>query len=235
MPKDETAVRSRMARVWRESVRPLLVLGFLLMSFRSAIADWNDIPSTSMQPTLLVGDRVVVNRVAYDLKVPFTTWHVAQWSDPERGDVVVLRSPVDGTRLIKRVVGIPGDVIEVRAQRLRVNGQEATYAPLGEGESAARGLATFPLAAMARETVAGRSHMVLAEAFDGPGSDLGPLEVPAGQYFVMGDHRDSSYDSRFWGFAERRLILGRAVCVAFSLDHGRHFAPRRERFGARLD
>jgi signal peptidase I len=235
MRAGESPVRGRLGRLWRESVRPLLVLLLLLTSFRSAVADWNDVPSGSMQPTILEGDRVVVNRLAYDLKVPFTTWHLAQWADPKRGDVVVLVSPADGRRLIKRVVGIPGDRIEVRGQRLVVNDRPAIYAPLMKRDLLARGLASFPLNAMARETVEGRSHMVLSEIADGPGSDAGPLWVPEGRYFLMGDHRDSSFDSRFWGFAERREILGRAVGVAFSLDHERHFAPRRERFALSLD
>jgi signal peptidase I len=235
VPTTTKPMRERISRLWRESIRPLLVLVILLTSFRSAIADWNDVPSGSMQPTILEGDRVVVNRVAYDLKVPFTTWRLASWADPTRGDIVVLLSPYDGIRLVKRVVGVPGDVIEVRRQCLVVNGQRASYAPLPESEALAHGIASFPLPAMARETVAGRTHMVLSENFTAPGSDFGPLRVPEGQYFLMGDHRDSSFDSRFWGFAERRAILGRAVAVAFSLDHDRHLMPRRERFAARLD
>jgi signal peptidase I len=211
------------------------VLVILLTSFRSAIADWNDVPSSSMEPTILIGDRVFVNRVAYDLKVPFTTYRLAQWADPERGDIVVLRSPVDGTRLVKRVIGIPGDTIEVRRHCLIVNGMPARYAPLPESDAVALGITSFPLAAMARETVDGRSHMVLAEVFVGTGSDVGPLQVPEGKYFLAGDHRDVSYDSRYWGFADRRAILGRAVAVAFSLDHDRHYLPRRERFGVALD
>ena len=235
MSTDPQPAQDGWRRLWRESVRPLLVLTILLTSFRSAIADWNDVPSGSMQPTILEGDRVFVNRVAYDLKIPFTTWRVAHWADPRRGDIVVLLSPVTGERLIKRAVGVPGDVIEVRHQRLIVNGQPATYEPLPESDALSHGIASFPLAAMAEETVAGRRHMVLAETAIGPGSDVGPLRVPEGQYFLMGDHRDTSYDSRFWGFAQRRAILGRAVGIAFSLDHDRHLMPRRERFVARLD
>lgn len=235
MPTNPRPAHERWRRLWRESVRPLLVLIILLTSFRSAIADWNDVPSGSMRPTILEGDRVLVNRVAYDLKVPFTTWHLARWSDPKRGDIVVLLSPVNSERLIKRVVGIPGDVIEVHGQRLRVNGTPAAYAPLPASEAIAHGVAWLPLAAMAQETVEGRRHMVMAETAIGPGSDIGPLRVPEGQYFLMGDHRDSSYDSRFWGFAERRAILGRAVAIAFSLDHDHYLMPRRERFAARLD
>jgi signal peptidase I len=235
VPTTAPSARERLTRLWRESVRPLLVLTLLLTSFRSAIADWNDVPSGSMRPTILEGDRVLVNRVAYDLKVPFTTWRLASWADPARGDIVVLLSPFDGIRLVKRVVGVPGDVIEVRQQRLIVNGRRATYAPLPKSDALSHGIASFPLAAMAEETVEGRTHMVLSEDFTAPGSDFGPLRVPEGQYFLMGDHRDSSFDSRFWGFAERRAILGRAVAIAFSLDHDHYLMPRRQRFATRLD
>jgi signal peptidase I len=235
VPATANPGRERLKKIWRESVRPLFVLVLLLTSFRSAIADWNDVPSGSMEPTILEGDRVFVNRVAYDLKVPFTTLRLARWADPKRGDIVVLASPVDGTRLVKRVVGIPGDVIEVRQQRLIVNGELALYAPVSGADALGEGRAAFPAQAMARETVAERTHYVLAEAFTGPGSDIGALRVPVGHYFVMGDHRDISYDSRFWGFVERRAILGKAVGVAFSLDHGHYFVPRRDRFGVHLN
>src|SRR5262245_40087463 len=93
--------------LWKEWVKPLMICGLLVGSIRSAVADWNDVPTGSMKPTILEGDRVVVNKLAYDLKVPFTTWHVAEWGNPQRGDIVVFFSPVDGTRLVKRVIGLP--------------------------------------------------------------------------------------------------------------------------------
>jgi len=109
-----TALRSRVRRWWQREIRPLLILVLVLFSIRSSLADWNDVPSGSMQPTILVGDRIFVNKLAYDLKVPFTTWHLAEWSQPSRGDIVVFYSPRDGTRLVKRVVGLPGDTLELR-------------------------------------------------------------------------------------------------------------------------
>ena len=230
-----TPAGPRVGRFWREWLRPLLVVALVLFSFRSAVADWNDIPSGSMEPTLLVGDRIFVNRLAYDLKVPFTTRHLARWADPERGDVVVLLSPVDGKRLVKRVVGVPGDVIELRAQRLFVNGMPALYAPVDPADLADRQADVPRPELVARETVAGRSHAVMAEALGGPGSDLAPHRVPPDMYFLMGDHRDSSYDSRFWGHVERRLILGRVEGVAVSVDYDRYLAPRWRRFFRRLE
>jgi len=231
----EGLAAKRLRRFWSEWLRPLLVVALVLFSFRSAVADWNDVPSGSMEPTLLVGDRIFVNRLAYDLKIPFSTWHVARWGDPARGDVVILESPVDGTRLVKRVVGVPGDVIEVRAERLLVNGVPAGYGPELPARLERLPGDAIPVGAVARETVAGRSHAVMAETFDGPKSDVGPLRVPPGKYFLMGDHRDTSFDSRFWGFAERRAILGRVVGVVLSLDYDHHLSPRWQRFFSSLD
>ena len=92
--------------LWREWVKPLLLIGLVMFSFRSAVADWNDVPTGSMKPTILEGDRIFINKLAYDLKFPFTRWRLAQWKDPAWGDVVVLLSPEDGKRLVKRVVGL---------------------------------------------------------------------------------------------------------------------------------
>src|SRR5580700_1098065 len=121
--------RERWKKLWREN-KSLLLFVIILTAVRSAIADWNDVPTGSMNPTIVQGDRVFVNKLAYDLKVPFTTLHLAQWSDPQRGDIVVFFSPADGTRLVKRVIGVPGDTIELRDERLLINGKQSTYEPL---------------------------------------------------------------------------------------------------------
>src|ERR1017187_2542931 len=114
-------------RWWRQEIRPLMVLALVMFSVRSSLADWNDVPTGSMKPTILEGDRVFVNKLAYDLKVPFTTWHLAQWSNPQRGDIVVFYSPKDGMRLVKRVIGLPGDTVELRNEQLIINGQPVDY------------------------------------------------------------------------------------------------------------
>src|SRR6478672_11899482 len=104
-----------------EEIKVFVLMLLVVSSLRSALADWNDVPTGSMKPTIQEGDRVVVNKLAYDLKVPFTTFEVFKWADPQRGDIVVLFSPVDGTRLVKRVIGVQGDRIEMRENQLFVN------------------------------------------------------------------------------------------------------------------
>ena len=223
-------LRRRLLWLWREWVRPLLAVVIVLGSLRSAIADWNDVPSGSMKPTILEGDRVFVNKLAYDLKIPFTTYRISEWSDPERGDVVVLFSPHDGKRLIKRVIGIPDDRVEMRKHRLVVNGVEARYAPL---ETAVLPDANGPGAAFL-ETSGGRAHAILTTPQRPSMASFTTVLVPAGKYLVMGDNRDQSFDSRWFGFVERRLIVGRATAVVFSFDIRHGFAPRWDRFFTRL-
>src|ERR1041385_9412466 len=109
-----SALRSRARLWWVKEIRPLLILAVVLFAIRSSLADWNDVPTGSMKPTILEGDRVYVNKLAYDLKVPFTTLHIVEWSNPQRGDIVVFYSPYDGQRLLQRVIGLPGDSIELR-------------------------------------------------------------------------------------------------------------------------
>src|SRR5436189_1652158 len=112
------------------AAKPFVFIVLIVLSFRSSIADWNDVPTGSMKPTILEGDRVFVNKLAYDLKVPFTTHHVAEWSNPRRGDIVVFYSPHDGKRLVKRVIGLPGATIELRNNVLILNGKIVEYAPI---------------------------------------------------------------------------------------------------------
>src|SRR5258708_16441929 len=125
-------LRTKMKHWWRKEIRPLLILALIVFSIRSSLADWNDVPTGSMKPTILEGDRVFVNKLAYDLKVPFTTLHIAEWSNPHRGDIVVFYSPHDGKRLVKRVVGLPGDSIELPNEGLILNGEPVEYKPIAQ-------------------------------------------------------------------------------------------------------
>ncbi|MGA2175685.1 MAG: signal peptidase I [Verrucomicrobiota bacterium] len=222
--------KQRWANYWRES-KSLVLTVLILTAVRSAIADWNDVPSGSMNPTIVQGDRVFVNKLAYDLKVPFTTWHVAQWSNPKRGDIVVFFSPVDGTRLVKRVVGVPGDRIELVNDRLFLNGRAAQYEPLSA--SVGRDVPPSvhgPRFFAAEKTGENPRHAVTVLPLVAARRTFGPVTVPGGEYFMMGDNRDDSYDSRFWGAVERERIVGRASLVVLSLDRQHYYAPRWNRF-----
>ena len=214
-----------------EELRIFLVMLLVVSSLRSALADWNDVPTGSMKPTIQIGDRVVVNKLAYDLKVPFTTIELWKWADPRRGDIVVLFSPVDGTRLVKRVIAVPGDTVSIIENQVFVNGQAAKLSPMTRSEDAEQGMTLIT-----REDLFGRSHtMMLTPHGPSPARTFGPIKVPAYQYFVLGDNRDNSNDSRFIGFIARKSIVGRATAVAFSLDREHHFAPRFNRFFKKLE
>ena len=212
-------------------IRIFLVMLLIVSSLRSALADWNDVPTGSMKPTIQEGDRVVVNKLAYDLKVPFTTIEVLKWSDPKRGDIVVLFSPYDGTRLVKRVVGIPGDRLYLKDNQLYVNGKIAETRPIAAGFDQQQG-STIVL----EERLPGKVHEVMfSPQIAADRRTFGPVIVPKGFYFVMGDNRDNSFDSRFIGVIERKRIVGKATAVAFSLDRTRYYAPRFDRFFRGID
>jgi signal peptidase I len=215
---------------WTEWVKPLLVVALVLGSLRSAIADWNDVPTGSMKPTILEGDRIFVNKVAYDLKIPFTTWRIREWADPRRGDVVVLISPADGVRLVKRVIGIPGDRIEMRQHRLFVNGTPAEYTKADPALLRGAGGDIPPTAVVATETTGGRSHPIIIDPKAPTLAFLEPMTVPKDSYLVMGDNRDNSYDSRWFGCVARERILGQATAVVLSLDRNHGWRPRWSRF-----
>ena len=225
-----TCFRTRIRKLWLEWAKPFLIILIIGCSLRSAVADWNYVPTGSMKPTILEGDRIFVNRLAYDLKVPFTTWHIAEWANPERGDIVVLYSPADGKRLVKRAIGVPGDVIELIDNRLLVNGEPAEYEPLEEEFQSEIPRDERPSHEFARERLGDKSHPVMTTPARWSTSSFGPVTVPDGHYFVMGDNRDNSFDSRGFGFVERRAILGRATATAISVDPSHHYAPRWQRF-----
>jgi signal peptidase I len=229
------ALSSRARQLWRQEIRPLLIVLLTGFSIRSSLADWNDVPSGSMRPTILEGDRIWVNKIAYDLKVPFTTLHLAEWSNPQRGDIAVFFSPHDGKRLVKRVVGLPGDTIELRNNALLINGQPIEYQPIAEEL-----LRDIPAAertgrVFASEQLPGQTHAVTGHPAAPAMRSFSAQRVPEGKYFMMGDNRDDSFDSRYWGTVDRKQIVGRATSVVLSLDKSKYWLPRWQRAFSSLD
>lgn len=202
-------------------------------SFKSAIADWNDIPTGSMRPTILVGDRIFVNKLAYDLKIPYTTHRLAIWSHPERGDIVVFFSPEDGTRLVKRVVGIPGDTIWMKNNRLFINGKAAQYQMLSCRDAGEERMEECEGMVMLQEMGFERNHTIMLSPSRVSTRSFVPVTVPEGKYFMMGDNRDNSADSRFFGCVERDQIVGRANMVVISREDS-FLNPRWRRFFKRF-
>jgi signal peptidase I len=213
-------------------------VAFLLLFgvFRTAVADWNPIPSASMHPNLLEGDVVLVNRMAFDLKVPLTDVVLARLGEPSRGDIVTFRSPRDGTLLIKRLVALPGDVVEMRQERLYINGKGADYKVVEESMDSVGGTA-LPSLHLAETPAAGqaapRRRIQLIPGVVAPNT-FGPVAVPQGEYLMLGDNRDNSADSRVIGMVPRKLLVGRAERVLVSADYQGNWMPRTERFGMSL-
>lgn len=207
----------RLKHFLRHTAAPFTLTILLLCSFKSAIADWNVVPTGSMNPSIVEGDRIFVNKLAYGLKVPFTTYHLVHWDAPARGEIIVFASPVDGTRLVKRVVAIPGDTVQLINNQLFINGTAATYQSLTTSAVPTAGKI------FANESFAGQSHPVMATPAVRALRNFGPITIPADEYFVLGDNRDNSHDSRYIGTVARDNILGRSSAVVLSFDPQTHF------------
>ncbi len=218
--------------LWREWLRPLALPVLAILAAKSALADINYVPSGSMKPTILEGDVLVVNKLAYDLKVPFTRHRLASWAEPARGEIVVCFEPTDGTRLVKRVVALAGDTVELRDDVLLLNGRPADYAALPPDGAGVRYLASEERAAavFATEAIGGSTHALMLSPHRPARRSFGPVLVPAGQCLVLGDNRDNSRDSRYFGFMPVERIVGRAEAVFVSADLDRWLLPRFGRF-----
>ena len=212
-----------------------IVIALLIAtSIKSVIADWNIVPTGSMKPTILEGDRIFVNKLAYDLKIPYTTWHIAEWGMPQRGDIVVFYSPVDGKRLVKRVIGIPGDSIAMRDDQLIINGEKITYDPVDGAEPNAPSLHLSADQFYFIENLNDTRHPVMISPERPAIRSFGPVTIPAGKFFVMGDNRDNSADSRYIGLIKRASIVGQATSIVISLDINHNYKPRWGRFFTHL-
>ena len=201
-PLPQSRRRRVAAWLYREAL-PLLLMLALLVVARSSFANHYHVPSGSMQPTLEPGDRVVVDMSAYGLRVPFTRHVLVGRGRPQRGEVAVFASPEDGTRLIKRVVAVGGDKVQLLDGRLAINGRvlAADADAAGDAEHFGSRLARLDLA-------------------DGGGPDIISATVPDGHVLVLGDHRGRSADGRWFGFVEADAIYGRAIAVYWRRGQG---------------
>jgi signal peptidase I len=221
-------------RTWRQWRLTVAFLIFIVVPVKSSLADWNWVPTGSMNPTILEGDLIYVNKIAYDLRVPLTLHRLASWSAPQRGDIVVCLSPEDGTRLVKRVVGKPGDSVQMIRNVLYLNGRPLSYRETGQGCPVHLRGAPVLTGVLALEDLDRTVHPVVSIPGLNAKRSFGPVAVPAGHYFVLGDNRDVSRDSRYFGFVPRASILGRAGAVVVSFDLTDKCQPRMRRFLSRL-
>ncbi|OLN25435.1 Signal peptidase I [Desulfovibrio sp. DV] len=178
----------KMLLEYLEALAVALVLAFVIRTF---VVQAFKIPSGSMLDTLLIGDHLLVNKFLYGTRIPFTDKVVMPIEDPQRGDVIVFEFPEDTTKdFIKRIIGVPGDVVEMKDKVLYRNGEQLVEPYIKH---------TDPGMQARRD-------------------NFGPITVPAGKYFAMGDNRDESYDSRFWGFVDKEKIRGKAWVIYWSWD-----------------
>jgi signal peptidase I len=198
-----------------------LLFALVLFASRSSLADWYLVPTGSMLPTIVEGDRIFVDKMAYRLEVPFTDIEIMQIGQPKRGDIVVFNSEKAGNRLVKRLIGEPGDRIAMRDNKLIINGEPTFYAD-SENEF------------HKTEHLDNIAHIVqftpVAEARD----NFAEVIVPEGHYLVLGDNRNNSADSRYYGFVPIIEIQGKANKVLVSLDPENYYLPRKERFNIPL-
>lgn len=186
----------------------LLLRSFLVEPFR--------IPSGSMMPTLLAGDFILVNKYAYGIRLPVVNRKVMDIGDPERGDVAVFRFPLDpGTDYIKRVIGVPGDHIVYRDKTLFINGKKIPQIPAGSYIGKGAGLSMSGASVREEQLDDVRHQILVVTRMAGKNVDV---TVPEGHYFVMGDNRDNSNDSRYWGFVPDENLVGRAFMIWMNYD-----------------
>jgi signal peptidase I len=180
---------------FRENVEAILIAVIIALFIRTFVVQAFKIPSGSMKPTLLIGDHILVNKFIYGVKIPYLSSVLLPVKDPQRGDIVVFKFPVDPRKdFIKRVIGVPGDVVEIQDKTIFINGRRVNHD---------YGVFSDP------RVIAGNLK---------PRDNLGPITVPPGALFVMGDNRDESFDSRFWGFVPIRDVSGKAFIIYWSWD-----------------
>lgn len=193
--------------------RGIMIFLLLMSMFRSAVADYNSVPTGSMIPTIIPGDQITIDKLAYDINVPFIYHSLVKLGDPKRGEIVVFESQAADMRMVKRVIGEPGDVVAMRDNKLFINGKAVDY-QMNSTEVV--------------EQLPELAHQIQVVGYSDITS-FGPVTVPQDQYLVLGDNRNNSSDSRVYGFIPRDEIIGRATRVMVSFDYDAHYKPRGDR------
>jgi signal peptidase I len=183
----------------REYIEAILLAIVIAFFIRTFVIQAYKIPSGSMKPTLLIGDHILVSKFNYGIKLPFIRSTLIPIGAPKRGDILVFIYPEDRSKdFIKRLIGVPGDTIEIRDKKIILNGQPIS------------------------DTHGVHSDSLIIPGAVQPRDNLGPVRVPEGSLFVMGDNRDESYDSRFWGFVDMKDVLGKALIIYWSWNHAEY-------------
>ena len=217
----EEAVREPIVVEYARSFFPVLLL---ILLFRSFLAEPFKIPSGSMMPTLLVGDFILVNKFAYGLRLPVLNTKILPVGEPRRGDVFVFRYPENPKEdYIKRVIGLPGDEITYRNKTLYINGKEIPESYLGPYTGPSEPSRSMAGAQVKVEQLDGIGHRIMELPQLQIGHE-GSWKVPDGYYFAMGDNRDNSLDSRFWGFVPEANLVGKALIIWMNWDSGVDFS-----------
>ena len=186
-------------RPWLREGVSIFVMLVATLAARSSLAEHYQVPTESMLPTVHIDDHILVNKMAYGIVLPFSDVRIVDFAGPSRGDVAVLRSPVDDVTLLKRVVAVPGDRVSVRGGRLWINNLGAPI--IGNQQDAL-------------EVLNNKSHRLLLDRGGGP--DFGPVFLGKDEYLVMGDNRGNSHDGRSFGLVGHRSFLGRAAGIFWS-------------------
>ena len=197
--QQRTEAPSLRRRIWNR-LKDVVFMVVAVLFLRTFVVQAYQIPSGSMEETLLVGDFLIANKFIYGLQIPVLDYRI-KGREPKRGEIVIFRSPADDKDYIKRVIGLPGETVEIRENRVFIDGE-----PIEEEYVHVEGSSPPP------------------QAF------YGPVTVPEGHIFVLGDNRNKSYDSRFWGFLDETLLRGRAEVIHWSWDTDHH-RPRLRRIG----
>ncbi|GAA6205292.1 MULTISPECIES: signal peptidase I [Thalassotalea] len=212
-------MKNMVSKIWIEN-KSLIVFITLMLIFRSAVADWNDVPTGSMKPTIVEGDRILINKLAYDINIPFTQQSLIKLADPQVNDIIIFESKAANKRLVKRVIGVPGDIVAMSNNKLTINHQKIAYT--GKQINSDK--------VILDEEINQNPHRIQITNNPSPLRSFNSVKVPKDHYLVLGDNRNNSADSRVIGFVPRSEIIGRSSKVVLSLDYNNYFLPRKARF-----